>query len=107
MAESSLLSEAIAQFLENGGYERHLRNLRRLYSMQINHIRSLIAQYFPAGTGASQPTGGFILWLELPDNINSLELARRALAEHIVCIPRFALFHQPVLSELFTVDLLF
>lgn len=87
VAESSLLSEAIAQFLENGGYERHLRNLRRLYSMQINHIRSLIAQYFPAGTRASQPTGGFILWLELPDNINSLELARRALAEHIVCIP--------------------
>lgn len=87
VAESSLLSEAIAQFLENGGYERHLRNLRRLYSIQINHIRSLIAQYFPTGTRASQPTGGFILWLELPQNINSLELARRALAEHIVCIP--------------------
>jgi len=87
VAESSLLSEAIAQFLENGGYERHLRHVRRLYAMQIDQIRSLIAQYFPAGTRATQPTGGFIIWLELPESIDSLELAKRAMAEHIVCIP--------------------
>lgn len=87
VAESSLLSEAIAQFLDNGGYERHLRKLRHLYAVQINYIRGLIAQHFPIGTRASQPTGGFILWLELPDTINSLKLAHQALAEQIVCIP--------------------
>ena len=87
VAESTLLSEAIAKFLENGGYERHLRHVRRLYAMQIDHIRNLIADHFPAGTKASLPTGGFILWLELPETINSLELAQRAMQEHIVCIP--------------------
>lgn len=87
VAESTLLSEAIARFLENGGYERHLRHARRLYSMQIDQIRNMIADYFPEGTKASLPTGGFILWLELPESINSLELAQQAMQEQIVCIP--------------------
>jgi DNA-binding transcriptional MocR family regulator len=87
VAESTLLSDAIALFLENGGYEHHLRKIRRLYAGQIAVIRGIIARDFPAGTRATEPTGGFILWLELPERINSLELAQQALAEHILCIP--------------------
>lgn len=87
VAESSLLSESIALFLENGGYERHLRHVRRLYAIQIDQIRQLIAQHFPTGTRASQPTGGFILWIELPEAIDSLALAMKALEEKIICLP--------------------
>ncbi|HBS62055.1 MULTISPECIES: PLP-dependent aminotransferase family protein [Stenotrophomonas] len=86
-AESRLLGEAVAAFLEAGSYEHHLRGLRRLYSEQVGRVRSLIAQHFPPGTRATQPTGGFLLWVELPVDIEAGTLFDLALAEGVVFMP--------------------
>jgi DNA-binding transcriptional MocR family regulator len=87
IAESMLLSETIGRFLESGGYEHHLRMLRRLYYEQVAAVRGLVARHFPPGTKATQPEGGFLLWIELPASIDSLALFHAALAEKIVIIP--------------------
>ena len=87
IAESTLLSEAVGQFLANGGYDHHLRTLRRRYAQQVDTVRGLIARHFPAGTRATQPTGGFLLWLELPQGVDTLALFHAALAERIVIMP--------------------
>ncbi|MBU9480907.1 PLP-dependent aminotransferase family protein [Burkholderia multivorans] len=86
-SESMLLSETIGLFLKSGGYEHHLRGLRRLYFSQVAATRGLIAQHFPVGTRATQPTGGFVLWIELPPVVDSLKLFHAALAEGIVTMP--------------------
>ena len=67
VAESGLLSESLGIFLENGGYDLHLRHLRRLYERQIDIVRACIAESFPPGTRVSRPQAGFILWIELPE----------------------------------------
>jgi DNA-binding transcriptional MocR family regulator len=87
VSESMLLSETIGLFLESGGYEHHLRTLRRLYYGQVSAVRGLIERHFPAGTRATQPDGGFLLWIELPRSVDSLALFHAALAEKIVIIP--------------------
>ncbi len=87
ISESVLLSEAIGLFLESGGYDHHLRMLRRLYYEQVAGVRSLIARHFPPGTQATQPDGGFLLWIELPPSMDSLALFHAALAEKIVFMP--------------------
>lgn len=86
-AEPRLLGEAVGAFLEAGSYEHHLRGLRRLYSDQVRRVRALIAQHFPAGTRATQPTGGFLLWVELPAGIDTGELFEQALARGVVFMP--------------------
>ncbi|HEY2923053.1 MAG TPA: hypothetical protein VGK77_29085 [Candidatus Binatia bacterium] len=35
----------------------------------------------------TRPLGGFVLWVELPKSVNSLELHRKALREKIGIIP--------------------
>jgi DNA-binding transcriptional MocR family regulator len=87
IAESALLTEAIGLLLENGGYDHHLRGLRRRYANQLDSVRGLIARRFPPGTRATQPVGGFLLWLELPEGIDTLQLFHAALAEGIVIMP--------------------
>lgn len=87
IAEPMLLSETIGRFLESGGYEHHLRTLRRLYHGQVAAVRSLVARHFPAGTQATQPAGGFLLWIELPASIDSAALFHAALADKIVIMP--------------------
>lgn len=57
MSESQLLSETLAMFLETGGYDHHLRNLRKRYAAQVDEARGLIARHFPRGTRATQPAG--------------------------------------------------
>ena len=66
MSESQLLSETLATFLESGGYDHHLRNLRKRYAAQVDEARALIARHFPRGTLATQPAGGFVFWVEFP-----------------------------------------
>lgn len=86
-SESMLLSEAVGLFLESGGYEHHLRGLRRLYFSQVAVVRGLVARSFPPGTRATQPDGGFVLWIELPPSVDSLKLFHAALVQGIVIMP--------------------
>jgi DNA-binding transcriptional MocR family regulator len=78
---------AIAEVLQGGGYERHLRQLRLSLAAQQALALRLIASHFPTGTRVTRPQGGYFLWLELPPQVDALELLRRALAQDISIAP--------------------
>ena len=69
---------AIAEFLANGGYDHHLRKVRRVYARQIGQVRAAIGRYFPQGTRVSLPEGGFVLWVEMPKEVDALSLHEAA-----------------------------
>jgi DNA-binding transcriptional MocR family regulator len=46
-----------------------------------------VAAHFPAGTRATRPEGGGVLWVELPEGISALALHDRALAAGIAIAP--------------------
>ena len=87
VAQPALLAEALGVFLDGGGYTQHLRRLRRLYAGQVDRLRSLIDASFPAGTHATRPTGGFLLWVELPAGCDTNRLFDDALARGIGITP--------------------
>lgn len=87
MSESVLLSEALGHFLESGGYDHHLRSIRRRYITQMDEARGLIARHFPQGTRATLPQGGFVFWVELPGKVDAIELFHRLLQEKICVTP--------------------
>lgn len=83
----SILQMAVAEFLGSGGYDRHVRRLRSQLHAQVDRTRAAVAQAFPEGTRISSPAGGFVLWLELPPNVDSYALQAAALAERISIAP--------------------
>jgi DNA-binding transcriptional MocR family regulator len=87
VATGSLSQRVIADFLESGGYDRHLKRLRTAIASQVETVRQAIARYFPAGTRISRPAGGHLLWVELPARTDSMKLYESALAEHITILP--------------------
>jgi DNA-binding transcriptional MocR family regulator len=87
VATPTLAQMAIADFLENGGYERHVRRLRRALSEQVARVSESIAEHFPQGTRISRPRGGFLLWVEMPPGKSALELHDRALARGVSVAP--------------------
>jgi DNA-binding transcriptional MocR family regulator len=78
---------ALAEFLSSGGYDSHLRRVRRTFSENIGRMIRTIDRVFPRGTRVSRPDGGFVLWLPLPKPLASRELFEAALKKGVCFLP--------------------
>jgi DNA-binding transcriptional MocR family regulator len=77
----------LARFLEEGGYARHMRRMRRQLAAQMRTMMAGVERHFPARTRFSAPEGGCVLWLELPEGFDSIAFYLRARAEGIGLAP--------------------
>lgn len=82
-----ITQHVLAEFLESSAYERQLRILRRSYESQVASMQSAVSRWFPTETRFSQPQGGCVLWVELPDGIDASALYERAVKENLVFVP--------------------
>jgi DNA-binding transcriptional MocR family regulator len=87
VATATLPQLAIASFLRSGGYDRHLRALRRRLAAQMEQMTEAIAEHFPEGTCVTRPTGSSLLWVEMPATVDALALHSRALEAGISIAP--------------------
>jgi DNA-binding transcriptional MocR family regulator len=87
LANATLPQLAIAEFLQNGSYDHHLRQLRKAYARQVQDITQAIGEFFPSGTRVTRPAGGFMVWVELPESVDSIKLYRQALSREIGIVP--------------------
>ena len=78
---------AIADYLQHGGYDRHLRKLRHELESRQSSMLASAARHFPEGTRVTRPAGGYLLWFEFPDGVDSLQLCRQAMAQGISLAP--------------------
>ncbi len=85
LACPTLMQMAVAEYLQSGGYDRHLRSLRAHFAVQVRRYREAVASHFPEGTRVSEPLGGYVLWVELPRGVDAFRLQAQAL-EHGVAI---------------------
>jgi DNA-binding transcriptional MocR family regulator len=86
-----VLQKTVSDFLRNGGYDHHLRSIRRAYHHQLHLFSQAILRFFPEGTRISRPEGSFVLWIEMPTAVDTLKLHRDAL-KHKICTAPGALF---------------
>ncbi|MCO8166957.1 PLP-dependent aminotransferase family protein [Pseudomonas sp. 21LCFQ02] len=82
---------AISEFLQGGHFEPHLRRMRSQYQRNRDQMLDWVLRYFPEGTRASRPQGGFMLWVELAEDFDTVRL-NRALLEHKVQIAVGSIF---------------
>lgn len=87
LSSPALTQVALADFLSSGGYDGHLRRIRRVFQHNIAQMTRAIEKTFPEGTKITRPAGGFVLWLELPPPLKSRELFRLALEKGICFAP--------------------
>ncbi|MEO7100205.1 MAG: PLP-dependent aminotransferase family protein [Luteolibacter sp.] len=81
---NATLSELIvAEFLDGGGYDRHLRRIRKIYASQCARMRSEVVRHFPKSCKITEPTGGFVLWIEMPEKFDSEAFTVEAISRGI------------------------
>ncbi len=87
LATASPTQLAVAEFLTSGGYDRHLRSIRRVYAERVAQTREAVGRSFPAGTQVTRPEGGFVVWVEMPEQVDSMRLYEQALRSGIAIAP--------------------
>jgi len=87
LANATASERVVAEFLQSGGVERHLRKARRIYARQTHEIREAILETFPGAIRVTQPEGGFLLWCQMPEGFDSEAFALAALKRKISIVP--------------------
>jgi DNA-binding transcriptional MocR family regulator len=86
-AVSALGEEVLSSYLDSDSYDRHLKDLRCEYKTLVARYSSAVLAAFPAGTKVSEPKGGFVIWVQLPKQIDTRDVQRIALQQSISIAP--------------------
>lgn len=81
---------AVAEYLGSGGLETHIGEIRGIYRDRKNAMRFALARHFGDRAVATDPEGGFFLWLTLAEDAAGLDteaLFPAALNDGVAYIP--------------------
>lgn len=87
IASSQTLQQGLLQFMQEGSLYKHAKQKRRQLQQQHQELQQLIAQHLSMAVSCSQAEGGLTVWLELPKEINSLDLYNQAKEQQVLLTP--------------------
>ncbi|MDY0743775.1 PLP-dependent aminotransferase family protein [Paucibacter sp. R3-3] len=87
VSNSGIGQMSLARYLVSDGWDYLLRGVRKTLEQRRDILRAMVMRFFPEGTRCSQPSGGYVLWVELPGHVDGLALHRQALQEGIAVTP--------------------
>ncbi len=71
LSDAMPLQAALADFLASGAYDRHLVALRRVLAARRNALLAALEEHMPPGTRWTRPDGGYQIWVEFPDRVDT------------------------------------
>ncbi|MCO7225218.1 aminotransferase class I/II-fold pyridoxal phosphate-dependent enzyme [Pleionea sp. CnH1-48] len=85
---SSLLNQwTLSEFIASGDYDRNMHRLRQVLLCNKERMIAQVQQHFPENTRVSDPKGGAVVWVQLPDGSDTAELFHLALKNKISIAP--------------------
>lgn len=95
---TSAFAQAVAvEYNRTGALVAHIRDLIGEYRTRRDTMLAALGRYFPAGIGATwtRPDGGFFVWMHLPPEVETSDLASRLRAQGVEYLPGEVCFAQP------------
>ncbi|WP_414165949.1 PLP-dependent aminotransferase family protein [Superficieibacter sp. BNK-5] len=68
---------AVTAFIRDGHYHRHVRRMRLIYQHNMETWTCWVRQYFPCDICVTRPQGSFMLWIELPEMVDMVCVAKQ------------------------------
>ncbi|HOI28191.1 MAG TPA: PLP-dependent aminotransferase family protein [Melioribacteraceae bacterium] len=76
---SSTFTQVLAdQFLRQGKLKTYVENLRVIYKRRMNIMNDALKSNMPPEVKWVEPLGGFYIWVQLPDGVDSLDIMRES-----------------------------
>src|SRR5687768_14001329 len=77
----------VEEYGRAGGFERHLPDARALYASHWAALSAALTEHMPEGVAWTEPAGGFLTWLTLPKELDTLALRPAAMAAGVAYVP--------------------
>jgi 2-aminoadipate transaminase len=77
----------VEEYGRAGGFERHLPASRALYASHWAALSTALTRRMPDRVGWTEPTGGFMTWLTLPEELDALAMRPAAIAGGVAYVP--------------------
>jgi DNA-binding transcriptional MocR family regulator len=87
LGSPTVTQEVIGSFMAAGDFDRHLRRIRPVYERRVDELTGALRRHLPAETRITTPSGGMVLWLELPETIDVMKLYEAAVDAGIAFAP--------------------
>ncbi|MGF1720827.1 PLP-dependent aminotransferase family protein [Vibrio kyushuensis] len=87
LSTSAPVQLTLANYLSTRHYENHLKQLRRTLEQRKFKTWQLLRNNLPSEVNAYYTTGGYFIWVVLPEHMDATDLYRLALDESISIAP--------------------
>jgi 2-aminoadipate transaminase len=77
----------VEEYGRAGGFERHLPAARALYASHWAALSAALTRHMPEEVAWTEPTGGFLTWLTLPEELDTLSMRPAAIAAGVAYVP--------------------
>jgi 2-aminoadipate transaminase len=77
----------VEEYGRAGGFERNLPAARLLYASHWTAVSAALTERMPKGVAWTEPAGGFLTWLTLPREVDTLAMRPAALAAGVAYVP--------------------
>ena len=101
LSGAPMLQRLMAEFLNDGGYKRHMRRVRPIYKRRRDGMQDGLIRFMPSYVNWHKPSGGYCFWLNMPRIFAPGELYRMALENGIGIAAGEAFFAQGSEREFF------
>jgi DNA-binding transcriptional MocR family regulator len=83
----ALSQYVVAEFLAHHPWQDQVKVFRELYRARRDACLDALAASFPDGSSWTHPTGGFYVWVSLPEGIDAKAMLPRAIQGRVAYVP--------------------
>ncbi|WP_257477866.1 aminotransferase-like domain-containing protein [Acidipropionibacterium jensenii] len=83
---------AVATYLESWDWRKQVRVFIDMYRQRRDAMLEALEEQMPAGTTWTHPSGGFFVWVTMPDGLDSAAMLPRAVTELVAYTPGTAFY---------------
>ena len=83
---------AVSKFIDMYDLDAHVEKIRQVYKHRCALMVESMDKYFPKEVSFTRPNGGLFTWAELPDYIDTKEMATQALEQKVAYVPGASFF---------------
>lgn len=84
MGNSPLLHRMLFEFARDGGLDRHIAKVRKIYARKVDTLGSALREYCEPYLTFRKPGGGFFLWVDLAEGLDGAEVQQTAIEEGLI-----------------------
>jgi 2-aminoadipate transaminase len=92
LCQSNLTQFVAERWLATQPWQRQVEDYREVYRERCDVLLEALRTELPAGCSWSTPTGGFFVWLQLPEGLDSGEMLAKAIGARVAYVPGRAFF---------------